>query len=147
MARMQKGFARFFARRIGAMERARLERAMRAPRRRRLALRAIFGAMPRVIRRRALERERVVIEWHLTGRLDGGHDVRQLVIEDGAALVLVGQPREPDLMVTLDGVEFLLLASGNASGAKLFVQGRVEIDGDPWLAMRLPALFATSGGR
>ena len=118
---------------------------MRAPRRRRALLWAIFRAMPRAVRRKALERERVVIEWHVTGRPDGRHDVRQLVIEQGAAAVLDGQPREPDLAIELDGVDFLLLTTGNASGSALFVDGRVEIDGDPWLAMRMPSLFAIGG--
>ncbi len=86
-----------------------------------------------------------MIEWHLTGRLDGGHDVRQLVIEDGAAAVLHGQPRRPHVTIVLDGVDFVLLATGNASGPALFVEGRLEIDGDPWLAMRMPRLFAIGG--
>lgn len=115
---------------------------MRGPRRRRWLLRAVFTAMPRAVRHRALEREEAVIEWRVTGRPDGRQDVRQLVIEDGAALLLEGEAREPDLRLTIDGVDFLLLATGNASGATLFVRGRVDVDGDPWLAMRLPRLFA-----
>ncbi len=118
---------------------------MRAPRRRRALLWAVFRAMPRAVRRKALERERVVVEWHVTGRRDGKHDVRQLVIEEGGAVVLEGQTREADLAIELDGVDFLLLTTGNASGQTLFVDGRVEIDGDPWLAMRMPRLFATGG--
>ena len=119
-----------------------LARRMHRPGVRRLVLWAIFRLMPRAIRRRALERERVVIEWHITGRPDGRHDVRQLVIEDGAALVLRGQPRDPDLVLTLDGEPFLLLATGRASGPKLYLRGAIGLDGDPWLAMRLPRLFA-----
>lgn len=86
-----------------------------------------------------------MIEWHVTGRPDGRHDVRQLVIENGAAALLEGQQREPDLTLELDGVDFLLLATGNASGSALFVDGRVEVDGDPWVAMRMPRLFAIGG--
>ncbi len=115
---------------------------MRAPRRRRALLRLVFAAMPRALRPRALERERVVIEWRVTGRPDGRQDVRQLVIEEGAARLFEGEEREPDLRLTIDGVDFLLLATGNESGATLFVRGRVDVDGDPWLAMRLPRLFA-----
>jgi predicted lipid carrier protein YhbT len=144
--RLQRSFVAWVARRVGAMPRARLERAMRAPRRRRAVLWAFFRAMPRAVRRRALERERAVIEWHLTGRTDGKPDVRQLLIEDGAAADLDGQPREPDLTLSLDAVDFLLLATGNAPGTALFVEGRIDVDGDPWLAMRLPRLFALGGG-
>jgi putative sterol carrier protein len=133
--------ARWFARRVGAARPERLERAMRGRRRRGALLWLIFSAMPRAVRRKALEQEEAVIEWRITGRPDGRHDVRQLVVEDGAAIVARGEPREPDLTLTMDGVAFLLLATGNAAGTRLFVNGDVEIDGDPWLAMRLPRFF------
>ena len=114
---------------------------MRGPLRRGVVLRVIFGAMPRVVRRSALERERVVIEWRIGGRRDGRPDVCQLVIEDGAAVVVRGEPREPELTLTMDGVTLLLLATGNANGPALFVNGELRVDGDPWLAMRLPWIF------
>jgi putative sterol carrier protein len=139
--------ARWFSRRVGAARPERLERAMRGPRRRRTLLWLIFSAMPRAIRRKALEREQAVIEWRITGRPDGRHDVRQLVVEDGAAAVVRGEPREADLTLTMDGVAFLLLATGNAAGTKMFVRGEVAIDGDPWLAMRLPRFFGVGPRR
>jgi predicted lipid carrier protein YhbT len=138
---MRAAIARWFARRVGGAKPERLERTMRGPLRRRAVLWVIFRAMPRLVRRRALERENVVVEWRITGRADGGRDVRQLVIEDGAAAVH-GAQREPDLTVTIDGVDFLLVATGNASAPTLFVRRELEIDGDPWLALRLPRLFA-----
>lgn len=125
------------------MKRERLERAMGGPRRRATILWALFKAMPHAIRRRALEREQVVIEWHITGRRDGGHDVRQLVIEEGEAFVSPDDKREENLILTIDGVALILLATGNASGPEQFVAGNVDIKGDPWLAMRLPRLFAS----
>jgi predicted lipid carrier protein YhbT len=126
---------------VGNAAPERLERAMRGRLRRGVVLRVIFGAMPRVVRRSALERERVAIEWRIGGRRDGGHDVRQLVIADGTAVVLQGEQREPELSLSMDGATLLLLATGNASGPTLFVTGEVAIDGDPWLAMRLPWIF------
>jgi putative sterol carrier protein len=139
--------ARWFSRRVGAARPERLERAMHGRRRRRALLWLIFSAMPRAVRRKALEREQAVIEWRITGRSDGRHDVRQLVVEDGAAAVVRGEPREPDLTLTMDGVAFLLLATGNAAGTRMFVRGDVAIDGDPWLAMRLPRFFGVGPRR
>lgn len=124
------------------MDRGRLEGTMRGPRRRRFLLSIVFYAMPRAVRSRALERERAVIEWRLRGRPDGRQDVRQLAIGEGAASLVEGEEGEPDLRLTMDGVDFLLLATGNASGAALFVSGCVDVDGDPLLAARLPRLFA-----
>ena len=140
---MARWLARRFARWVGAMRRERLERAMGGHWRRRALLGVVFRAMPRSVRRRALERERAVIEWRITGRRDGRQDVRQLVIEDGTATLLPGEPRDSDLVLMLDGTTFLLLVTGNASGPLLFVSGKLEFYGDPWLAMRLPRLFGT----
>jgi predicted lipid carrier protein YhbT len=119
-----------------------LARRMHRPVIRRLVLWAIFRLMPRAVRRKVLERERVVIEWRITGRRDGRQDVRQLVIEDGAAQVVRGEPRQADLGLMMDGATLLLLATGNASGPALYVRGRLELYGDVWLAMRLPRFFA-----
>jgi putative sterol carrier protein len=119
-----------------------LARRMHRPTIRRLVLWAIFRAMPRAVRRKALARENVVVEWRITGRRDGRQDVRQLVIEEGAACVLRGEPRDADLGLMMDGGTFLLLATGKASGPVMFASGKVELYGDPWLAMRLPRFFA-----
>jgi predicted lipid carrier protein YhbT len=147
MRRLRGALTRRFSRWIGETDRARLERWMRATGRRRLLLWLVFSVMPRSVRRRALEREQAVIEWRVTGRPDGRQDVRQLVIENSIAVLLRGESREPDLTLTMDGVSFLLLATGNASGPALFVRGALDIEGDPWLAMRLPRLFALGAPR
>ena len=142
MRRLQAAFLRWLVRRVGRASRERLEWLMRTPFTRRAVLGGIFRAMPRVVRRKALEREQAVIEWRITGGGDPDPDVRQLVIEEGGARVLPGMPREPDLAFTTDGVTFLLLATGNADGPALFVRGDLTFEGDPWLAMRLPRIFA-----
>lgn len=142
MRRLQAAAIRWFVRRVGNASRERLEWLMRTPLTRRVLLGGIFRAMPRVVRRKALERERAVIEWHITGGPDLEPDVRQLVIEEGGASVVPGMPREPDLAFTTDGVTFLLLATGHADGPALFVRGDLTFEGDPWLAMRLPRIFA-----
>jgi hypothetical protein len=115
---------------------------MHRPLIRRLVLGAIFRAMPRAVRRKALERECAVIEWRITGRRDGRQDVRQLVIEDRAARVLRGEPRDADLGLMMEGGDFLLLAAGKASGPVLYAKGALELYGDVWLAMRLPRFFS-----
>lgn len=141
MRRFQRALVRWFARRIGAMKGERLARAMRGPLRRRMLLGIVWRAMPRAVRRKSRERERAVIEWRITDRPDGRHDVRQLVIGDGAATLVPGEPHEADLILFADGASFLLLATGNANGPKLYAQGKINFEGDPFLAMRLPRLF------
>jgi predicted lipid carrier protein YhbT len=140
--RLQAAAIRWFIRRVGNASRERLEWLMRTPFTRRVLLGGIFRAMPRVVRRKAIERERAVIEWRITGGRGPDPDVRQLVIEESGASVTPGMPREPDLAFTTDGVTFLLLATGHADGPALFLRGDLTFEGDPWLAMRLPRIFA-----
>jgi predicted lipid carrier protein YhbT len=129
------------------MSRDRLRKHLRGRLRRRLVLRAVFAAMPRAVRRSALERENIVVEFRLLGSRDDRPDVRQLVIEDGAATVLPGEPREADLEITIDAADLLRVATGNAAAPALYVTGELEIYGDPWLAMRLPRLFVLGASR
>jgi hypothetical protein len=123
------------------MRRERLERALTAPLRRRAVLGVIFWAMPRAVTRTARANERLAVTWHITGRRDGRADLRQLLIEDGAAVVLKGEPRPADLELTLDGVAFVLLATGNASPQGMYLREEIELTGSPWVALRLGRVF------
>lgn len=123
------------------MKRERLERALSAPLRRRVVLGAIFWAMPRAVTRRARAKELLAVTWRITGRRDARADLRQLLIEDGAAVVLKGEPREADLELTLDGVAFVLLATGNVSPQQMYLREEIEVTGSPWVALRLGRAF------
>ena len=141
MRRLQLALVRLVRRLVRAAKRERLERALAAPLRRRAVLGTIFWAMPRAVTRKALAKERLVVEWRITGRRDGRVDVRQLVIEDGVATVLDGDPRDADLDITMDGVAFLLLATGNGSPQRMYLREEIEISGSPWIALRLGRVF------
>ena len=141
MRRLQLALVRFVRRRVRAAKRGRLERALAAPLRRRAVLGTIFWAMPRAVTRKARATERLVVEWRITGRRDGRADVRQLVIEDGAATLLEGEQREASVEITMDGVAFLLLATGNGSPQTMYLREEIEISGSPWVALRLVSVF------
>ena len=95
MRRLQRAGFRAARKRIGKMPRERLRKHLRGPLRRRIVLRVVFTAMPRAVRRKALARENLVVEFRLTGARDGRPDVRQLVIEDGAASVFRASRARP----------------------------------------------------
>ncbi len=82
-----------------------------------------------------------VIHWRIGGRPDGGHDEYEMVIADGACALSPRLEREPRLTVTADAVDFLRLASGNASGATLFLTRKLKLDGDLGLGANLTNLF------
>lgn len=146
---MRARLFRWFARRVGAIGRDRLEPMLAGGWRRRAFIGGLFRAMPRVVRRKALEREQVLIEWRVSGRPDGRHDVRRLLVAGGRAIVhpdgrdAPTADQRPDLRITVPAAELLLVATGNANAPALFARGTLEIEGDPWLAARLPRFFAT----
>ncbi len=81
----------------------------------------------------------------VTGRPDGGSDVYQLVIENGRARTDRGETVEARLTVTLDGVEFLKLASGNSDPMQAYFTGRIKLSGDIMVAAKLAQMFRMPG--
>ena len=47
----------------------------------------------------------------------------------------------PRVTLTTDGVDFLKLVTGNVSGPKLFMTGRLKVEGDLMFAAGAAALF------
>ncbi len=119
----------------------RLEQLMRTPARR-VILEGIFRQMPQ-----QLDRERAAglsssMRWCITGRPDGTADVYQLEIADGTCHVVRGSAAgEPRVTVTVDGVEFLKLATGNSDPMHAYFGGRMKLAGDVMLAAKLASLF------
>lgn len=119
----------------------RLERLMRSPLRRPV-LEAIFWQMPRSVDLDRARGTRSSIRWRITGRPDDGVDIYQLELADGAARV-ARDPSGPDaqLTITVDGAEFLRLATGNSNPMQAYFAGRISLSGDIMLAARLATLF------
>ena len=83
-----------------------------------------------------------VVRWRITGRPDGDADRFEVTIRDGRCSVsrddLVERPRAT---VTLDGVDFLKLVTGNADGPGLLLGRRLRVAGDLAFAARLSSFF------
>jgi putative sterol carrier protein len=82
-----------------------------------------------------------VIHWKIGGRADGGHDTYELVIKDGVCSYSKEPKLDPRLTFTVDGVDFLRLVTGNASGPRMFMFGKLKIEGDLLFAARVQGLF------
>jgi putative sterol carrier protein len=82
-----------------------------------------------------------VIHWKIGGRADGGHDTYEFAIKDGACSYSKEPKLEPRLTFTVDGVDFLKLVTGNASGPRMFMFGKLKIEGDLLFAARVQGLF------
>lgn len=125
----------------------RLEQVMRTPVRR-VVLEAIFWQMPRHFDSKAARGVKTAIRWRITGRADGGADVYQLEVENGACRVRRGDgSEEPRVTITLDAVEFVRLATANSNPMQAYFKGRIALEGDVMLAARLQSLFRVPGSR
>lgn len=142
ITQLADGLARF----VGDLPADRLEWFMRTPLRRPL-LDAIFWQMPKHLDRTRAARLSATVRWRITGRQDGGADDYYLRIEDGRCRVSRHERgAAPQVTITVDGVEFLRLITGNADALKSYFTGRLAISGDIMLAAKLVSLFRTPSG-
>jgi putative sterol carrier protein len=87
-----------------------------------------------------------VIEWRVTERADGGHDVFQLVIREGKCTTRAGHQEEPQVVFEVGPLDFLKLVSGVDSGPQLFLTGKLKVTGDLFLAASVQSFFVLPAG-
>jgi SCP-2 sterol transfer family protein len=123
----------------------RLDQVMRSPARR-VLLEAIFWQMPRHIDPQTARSMNCTIRWRITGRANGEADVYDLEFIDGRCRVIRGPGvAPPKLTITVDGAEFLRLATGNSDPVKAYFTGRVALAGDVMVAAKASGLFRIPG--
>jgi putative sterol carrier protein len=86
-----------------------------------------------------------VIHWKITGRPDGGLDRYEVVLRDGACAASNEPQHEPRVTLTLDGVDFMRLVTGNAAGPMLFMSGKLKIEGDLMFSAQIQSMFTIPG--
>ncbi len=122
----------------------RLEQLMRSPARRPV-LDGIFWQMPRQVDTSAAKDTTTTIKWVVTGRTDGASDTYLLIIENGTARTERGETADARLTITLDGVEFIKLASGNSDPMQAYFTGRIQLNGDIMVAAKMAQMFRMPG--
>ena len=101
----------------------------------------VFARMPGLFRADRAGDTQAVIQWNITGRPDGGSDVYETVIENGACTVNNGATRDPKLALTTGPVDFLKIISGGGNPMMMFMTGKVKAKGDLGLAATIAKLF------
>jgi putative sterol carrier protein len=86
-----------------------------------------------------------VIHWKITGRSDGGEDHWEVVVADGACSASSKPESEPRVTLTLSGVDFLKLVTGNAGGPMMFMSGKLKIEGDLMFSTQIQSMFRIPG--
>lgn len=104
------------------------------------AINDIFTRMPGRLDPEAAAGLDVVIQFDLSG--DGG-GVWHCAISDGACTVAEGAHDAPTMTLSMEAADYVGLISGELDGTVAFMSGKLRIDGDMSLAMRMQSLFRT----
>ncbi|WP_158847318.1 SCP2 sterol-binding domain-containing protein [Saccharothrix deserti] len=133
-----------FARIISRASKDQVESVTSRPGLRERVLDEVFRRMEAHFRSERAGATRAVVQFRLTGGFGGfgaSDDVYEVVIEDAACTINKGETRDPRATVTLGPVEFLKLATGNASAPVLFMTGKLKVKGDLGFAAGFMSLF------
>jgi putative sterol carrier protein len=126
-----------FARSVATTPDSELAAGMRSELRGRI-LDEIFKRMEEHFRAEKAQGIDAVVHFHIT---DGGEDRYEVVIRDGSCTVNKPPTGDPRVTLSIDGVSFLKLVTGNASGPELFLRRRLKIKGDLVFAASVPGMF------
>ncbi|ALA69718.1 sterol-binding protein [Geobacillus stearothermophilus 10] len=80
-----------------------------------------------------------VYQFNLSGS-DAG--VYQVVLRPDAGFVIEGEQETPDCTLSLDSEDFKKMVDGELNGTEAFMSGRLRIDGDMGLALRLQEVLS-----
>lgn len=98
----------------------------------------IITRMPQTFQPDAAGDLEAVLQFNLTG--EKGTDFH-VDIKGGKCTAAEGRSDSPTTTFTADAQDYLDLVAGKADGMSLFMQGKLSVDGDMGLAMRLQSLF------
>ncbi len=82
------------------------------------------------------------LQWSLTDLGDRG--VWAVAIKDGRAQLIPGGVADPDTTFTTTSDLWLDIAEGRQEAMTAFMTGKLKVDGDMTLALKVPDLFDTS---
>ena len=106
----------------------------------RLLIAAIFRLSPLAFDRERAREVQTSVEWRV-GQPDGGAVLHTMVIDEGRCRIRGRPLAEPDLVIELAAEDLLRLVAGLEDGVTLFGRGRLKLNGDLGVAMKLPRLF------
>jgi putative sterol carrier protein len=113
---------------------------MNGPQRKQI-LDEIFNRMAEYFNADKAQGQEAVVHFKIGDRPDGGEDVYEVVVKDGALNVTDDPQQEPRVTLKTGAVDFMRLVSGSQSGPALFMTGKLKIEGDLMYASQIATLF------
>jgi len=101
-------------------------------------VREFFEALPSRFRPDAAEGVNAVYQFDLSGEEGGQY---QLHVAGRSCRVCGGVHAAPNVTLSMAGEDCVAILEGKLSGVSALLSGRLKIDGDMGLAMRLAAFF------
>lgn len=80
-----------------------------------------------------------VLEFNITGE---GGGTWTATIDGGELSVTEGEAEDPSMSLTCTADDFVKIANGELSGVNAFMMGKLKIDGDMSMAMKLQQLLS-----
>ena len=99
---------------------------------------AFFASIPAKIDPSRIAGIDAVVHFHLTGDNGGDWHVR---IQNGSPTVHEGRVDSPDVILTATAQDWIDIAAGKLNGQAAFLTGRLRIQGDMGLAMKLQSIL------
>jgi putative sterol carrier protein len=102
------------------------------------SIQGFFDALGGKIEKGKLAGMNATFQFVATG--DGGGDWN-VKIAGGDAVIAAGKAENPTIVLTAAAADWLALMNGQMNGQTAFITGKLKIQGDMTLAMKLESLF------
>jgi len=97
-----------------------------------------FSMVPERVQKDKIQGMNATYQFELTGDNGGSHWVK---IADGEATSGDGQAENPNITLTMADSDFEDMVTGKLNGQTAFLTGKLKIQGDMTLAMKLQSVF------
>jgi len=104
-----------------------------------MSVKPIFEAMPLSLNKEAAKEANTIYQFNLSG--DGGGQFT-VVIKRGDCTVEEGTAAAPDVTISATAVDYLNIVTGTYPFGLAFVNGRLKVEGDLRLLLRMGKYFA-----
>lgn len=105
------------------------------------SVKPIFAAMPHSLNKEAAKAANTVYQFNLDGEGGGQFSV---TIRHGACIVEEGVSAAPDVTISATAADYLNIVAGSYPFGLAYINGRVKVEGDLRLVVRMNAYFAPS---
>jgi putative sterol carrier protein len=99
----------------------------------------LFDAMPYSLNKEAAKAANTVYQFNLSGEGGGQFTV---IIRDGQCTVTEGVSNSPDVTVSAAAADYVDIATGAYPFGLAYINGRLKVDGDLRLVVRMSSYFA-----